>query len=219
MRKLNSWSFSSLMNYERCPHSVEPGSKDYSQPRPEAAHRGIDIHKEIEEYLSNFRLNDVPEPKFGLPFKALAIQSPKCEEKWVLNDKWYPKEPAWLRCQIDAYVKDEGTIIIYDWKTGKRDGNEVKHTQQMQLYLCVATIIFPTIQNFTSQLWYIDQGKIVSGKTYTKDQLNPIAQRWDKRGKRMTSDTEFIAKPSKSNCRFCDRAKAQGGNCEFEYEF
>lgn len=219
MKQLQSWSFSSLMNYERCPHSVEPGSANYDKPRPEAAQRGIEVHKQIEDYLTtkgDLEVNPFP----NLPLTKLYLQSPVCEEKWGLTDKWYPVDykNAWLKCQIDAYVHKDDTIIIYDWKTGKRSGNEVKHTQQMQLYLCVATVLFPMAQQYKSELWYVDQNLIVPGKTYTKDQLNPIAQRWDKRGKRMTSDTEFIAKPSKSNCRFCDRRKEVGGNCEFEYE-
>lgn len=209
------------MNYERCPYSVAPGSANYNRPRPEAAQRGIEAHKQIEDYLTTEGDLEVS-PFPNLPLTKLYLQPPVCEEKWGLTDKWTPTnyKDAWLKCQIDAYTIDQSlsSFTCYDWKTGKRNGNEVKHTQQMQLYLCVATIKFPMIQNFTSELWYIDQDLIVPGKTYTKDQLNPIAQRWDKRGKRMTSDTEFLAKPSKSNCRFCDRAKAQGGNCEFEYE-
>ena len=207
------------MNYERCPYSVYPGSADYSRPRPEAAQRGIEAHKQIEDYLNRKEDYESPYPK--LPFDRLTKAHPICEEKWGLTDKWYPTiDKPWLACQIDAYTiaKSLSLLTVYDWKTGKRDGNEVKHTQQMQLYLCVATIQFPTIQNFTSELWYIDHDKIITGKSYTPDQLNPIAQRWDKRGKRMTSDEEFTPKPSKSNCRFCDRAKAQGGDCEFEYE-
>ena len=220
MPKLNRWSFSSLMNYERCPHSVYPGSANYDRPRPEAAQRGIEMHKQIEDFLVIGHETSV-NPFPGLPFEDLAKKNPICEEKWGFNDKWYPtKDKPWLVCQIDAY-EIEGSLsllTVYDWKTGKRTGNEVKHTQQMQLYLCAATLQFPLIKNFTSSLWYVDQNLIVPGKSYTADQLNPIAQRWDKRGKKMTSDTEFEAKPSKSNCRFCDRRKDAGGNCEYEFE-
>jgi len=210
------------MNYERCPHSVYPGSANYDRPRPPEAQRGIEVHKQIEDYLKSKQWHKTSANPFpNLPLEDLAKKDSICEEKWAFDNKWYPTlDKPWLVCQIDNYTIDRSLslLTVRDWKTGKRSGNEVKHTQQMQLYLCAATIQFPMIQNFTSELWYIDQDLIVPGKSYTPDMLNPIAQRWDKRGKKITSDTEFEAKPSKSNCRFCDRNKTSGGNCEYEYE-
>ena len=221
MASIHFWSFSSLMNYERCPYSVSPERWPYdpskaNAPRPEAAQRGIDAHSEIEKYL--IRQEDYESPYPNLPFDELTKKHPQCELKLGVDNYWKPHDykGAWLKIICDAVLinNEEKRLTIYDWKTGKRDYNEVKHTQQLILYMCVASMNYPLIQSFTSELWYIDHDKIITNKTYTKDQLTPIAMRWDTRGKKMTTDETFIAKPSKSNCRFCDHKE----ECEFAYE-
>lgn len=107
------------MNYERCPHSIYPGSADYSRPRPPEAQRGIETHKQIEDYLIiGHETSGSPFPK--LPFEDLAKKNPICEEKWKLNDKWYPvSDNHWLVCQIDTYTIDESLslLTVYDWKS------------------------------------------------------------------------------------------------------
>lgn len=42
--------------------------------------------------------------------------------------------------------------ILIDLKTGKRDHNEIKHAEQIQLYQ-----LYPGLQQVTTELWYLDE--------------------------------------------------------------
>ena len=61
------------------------------------------------------------------------------EGQWGFTIDWTPtgwlSEDTWARIKLDAYVKeDDSSARVIDYKTGKRFGNEITHSQQCLLY-------------------------------------------------------------------------------------
>jgi CRISPR/Cas system-associated exonuclease Cas4 (RecB family) len=211
--KKSTTSFSALMNFERCPLSV---TFPYVETTAPAALRGIESHTNIETYLKGqTEVNPFPD----LPLEELADSAPTVEEEWALSQDWQPADrgTTWLRVKPDAVIVAPSYVLIIDFKTGKREGNEVKHTQQLQFYLCAASALYPERKSYRGEDWYIDLPKdknIYSTRDYSEEQLKPLRERWHKRALAMTTTEDFPAKPSKSNCRFC----SANDRCEFAYE-
>ena len=206
---INSWSFSSLQVYERCPYAA---SLPYQQTSSEAAQRGIDVHKKIELFLGG---DDASHPDFAFDWGHLRSRAPIVEAKWGFDQLWDPCNyyESWLKIKPDTTIVTDDEVLIIDYKTGKREHNEIKHIQQLQLYLCGAAKIYPNRKMYRGEDWYLDEGKICHGKSYTQSQLDILRQRWHARGLVMTEAKEFPARPSKSNCRFCPHT-----TCEYRYE-
>ena len=206
---MKSWSFSSLNNYETCPYRT---TFPYKASTNEAAEEGIRVHSVIEAYL-NEENDDNPFP--ALPLADLKAKYPMVEAKWGFDKDWQPTfwKDAWLKVVVDAAVLSPTSISIVDHKTGKRAYNEVKHASQLQLYLCAAQAKWPTMESYKGELYYTGLGIIVASKPYTATQLQTLRENWTRRGLAMTNATTFPAKPSKSNCRFCNF------NTECEYAF
>ena len=206
---MKSWSFSSLDNFEACPHRL---TFPYKASSGEAAEEGIRIHKVIESYLKDE--NDI-NPYPALPLADLKTQHPMVEARWGVDENWEPTDykSAWLKVVVDAAVLSPTNVKIVDHKTGKREYKEVKHASQLQLYLCVAQAKWPTMEVYKGELYYTTLGIIATSKPYTATQLLKLRENWTRRGLAMTTATKFPAKPSKSNCRFCDF------NTECDYAF
>ena len=207
-----SWSFSSLLNYEKCPHTQ---TFPYKERNSEHAARGIEIHTSIERYL----LGETTECPFpNLPFDRL--QDGKgdlaVEEKWGFDRDWEPTDykSAWLRIKADTAKATTDLVTVIDYKSGKRQNNEIKHGQQTLLYMIGAACRYPTVDRFTSELWYVDIDLVYPSQEYTRDQLMKTKDRWNKRGIVMTSATTFPPKPSRSNCKYCDFKL----ECEYAFE-
>lgn len=205
---IRPWSFSSLLNYERCAHSI---SFPYKHIDSEASIHGESCHTLIESYLKN---PTTTAPFDAFPLEQLAAKKPSVEEKWGLDINWNLTswKDAWLRMICDAVT--ENPITIIDYKTGKRDGNEIKHAQQTQLYATGAAALFKNESLFHTELWYLDHGITVKN-TYTRSQVEKFQSRWHARGLKMTTDTKLLANPSKSNCKYC----VHKDDCEFSYEY
>lgn len=210
-----AWSFSSLMNYEKCPHTQ---TFPYKERNSEAAARGIEMHSSIERYLLG-QTTECPFPK--LPFSELldGTCQLQVEGKWGFDRDWEPTDykSAWLRIKADTVVEPicaTPVVKIIDYKSGKRSGNEIKHGQQTLLYMVAAACRYPTVEFFQSELWYVDHDMVYPSQEYTRAQLDRARERWDKRGRIMTAATEFPPKPSRSNCKYCDFRL----ECEYAFE-
>jgi len=200
---MKNWSFSKLSKYEICPHSL---SFPYEVFTPcAAAQRGIDIHTKCEEYI----LHGGEEPVEDFGWETLQGAIP--EMKLGLDKNWEPcpYNEAWLKVIIDAYLP--GKII--DFKTGKREYNDIKHMMQMQLYACAVMSSNEEITIIETELWYLDIPTVIS-KSYTREKLIPLRERINNRAVKMMNDTKLNPTPSKSACKFCNYNQ----KCEFAHE-
>lgn len=227
---INSWSFSSLTEFEKCPYA-QYLKRIKRVPRPDLdiqspLARGIKIHDEAEAFVKG-TLPELPKTlkKFSTEFEALkslhdtgAVQ---LETDWAFDTNWNPCDPKdwdtiWHISKADAVIQtDDTTFTIIDYKTGKSWGNEVKHTQQGQLYAVALMCIYPQAESITVEFWYLDEGK-TKRRSYTRSKLIPAMSTFTKRGLTMTTTLDFPPKPNTMNCKWCDYGIANGnGKCQY----
>lgn len=218
---ISAWSFSRLVEvYEKCGLRAKFEFVD-KRPKPQpaagdkaaiASARGKAIHKGAEAYVKGegvlIRELDKPEVVTQLERyrSAYADGFAVVEEQWGYDRDWQPTswfgDQTWLRVACDVVMQAQSVVEINDWKSGTRFGNEVKHSQQGILYAIATLIRYPEADAATIRFTYVDENKSIS-KTYDRATVMRLMPSWDARGKAMTSDTQFRAKPNKSNCRFC----------------
>lgn len=220
---VKAWAYSSLKNFESCPHSIFLKSvKKCPQPGNKFSERGIRIHDLAEKYTKG-EIEEMPDDltKVAKKMDYLREEFEKgnvmCEDEWAYTQGWKPvgwrDQNAWLRMKLDAMVwEDKTSVHVIDHKTGKRFGNELKHGEQLQLYALATFLRFPEIEFARVSNWYIDGHEPLT-RPYTRKQAMVFHQRWTERGISMTTAKHFPAKPNKHSCRFCPFKET--GACEF----
>ena len=225
MGNIKSWSFSALQVYETCAYRSKLARVD-KIPEPDRGkppaglrewphERGNRVHDNAEMYVRGEIIKPCPELKHFLPelnhLKALyEANMIEMEEMWCFKDGagWETVDPdnykdIWLRVKLDVAVFHDGVrAVVVDYKTGKMLGNEVKHAEQGQLYAAATLMRYPEIQYVDVEFWYIDHDQI-SHKGYTRTAGLMFWQRFNERGRKMTSDSDFDANPNKWSCKFC----------------
>jgi RecB family exonuclease len=238
---IKAWSFSRLSLYESCPYRAKLQYID-KIPEPErplpagktehANERGSRIHEAAEHYLSLQR-DDLLEEllNFKHEFEHLRNLAEEdqsrvqCEGLWCFDDTWESVNPddynnVWLRVIIDSLVWLSPTeVVVIDFKTGKRYGNEIKHGQQMTLYALAVAMKYPEVEVIHTELWYLDLNELAYQR-YLKDQALAFLKSFNMRALTLNEDTEFKAKPNKSSCMFCPYGGAENkwvvptGDCD-----
>jgi hypothetical protein len=210
---MKSWAFSSLLNFERCPLSV---TFPYRKADNEFTARGTELHTQAETYAKNPE-GDCPWPALEANFKSMQApgQYIVTEPSWGFDKDWHPVayKSAWAKIRPDLVVVADDKVTVIDYKSGKRHGNELKHTMQVQLYTCAAAILYPAKQ-YINELWYLDLGQVVQGSIPAGAAMDHVRERWTRRALKMTEATDFPPKPSKGNCRYC----FERDRCEFVFE-
>lgn len=231
-------SFSRLTIYESCPKQAYISFVEKrKQPEPPEGVippgvRGDLIHKALEAYVRGER-DDMIAPldkkdtkvKVRREIEQYREWFPKgnvsIEEEWAFDAEWqivgwFDKNVA-LRVKLDVGVNHgNGLYEVVDYKSGKRFGNEVKHSQQGLLYAIATIMRFPDAENVVVKFIYVDQDQIVA-RSFTRAALVRLVPSWDNRFQAMRIAVAFPPKPSKIHCRFCPWApKVNGGDgsCE-----
>ncbi len=215
---LKAWSFSRLLSFEACPYRVYL-SHVVKSPEPEQDEnhplvRGTRIHKEAEDYL------------LGKGELTRALQKPKIaehleickelyeegnasvEEDWAFNDTWgvtgWWDDDVWVRLKLDvSCTLGEDFVQVTDWKTGKSLGKEVRNMQQAQLYAIGVFLRNPKIQYVEPVFAYTDENKIIHLNPIKRGKIPRYIKRFEVRANKLTSCTDFRAKPNRMNCRYC----------------
>lgn len=226
-----AWSFSKLMKYEQCPAAILNGINKLPTPERDennAGVRGNRVHDQAEKLVRR-EIDFFPHELKKFKPEMLELQQKYddgvliLEEDWAFTIDWEPCEwkatNVWVRLKLDVYERiDAESARLIDYKTGKKFGNEVKHMQQAQLYAVGVFMKFPEINYITTEFWYLDHG-LVTRKTYTRDKFLVYFNRFNQRGIRFTTEKEFLPKPSKQNCKWCDYGKENGtDSCPYAYE-
>lgn len=217
---VKKWSFSRLSKYEECPYAVflrYVKKLKTDIPIHPNAQRGIDIHKAGEDFINGTegelhegfrhfreRMHDLR--------KGFEEAKVTCEEEWGFTVDWdlcaWDHPDIWAQFILDVYVEESPTYAkVIDFKTGKFFGNELKHAQQGLFYVVAAFMRNPELELVDCEFWYLDQNHIME-KSYTRDAAMSFLPRIINRALALTRETDFIAKPSKNHCRWCDYRKA-----------
>lgn len=216
---MRSWSFSALTSYEQCPHRLR--LKEQKAPvLPQEENRGTQIHALAEKYIRG-EIEAMPRElmKFEDTFDYLrgeyAAGRVTVEREWGFTPDWEPTDwfSAWLRVKTDVCERvSPAEITVYDWKTGKREGNEVKASFQGQLYALAAFMRFPEVEAIGTEFCFLDKGERIS-RVYSRDKdLTRIFNAYKRRVDVMMGDLLLTPKPSRMACRFCVYGPNEGGS-------
>lgn len=232
--RLKSWSHSRLVVGEACLRHAElkfiakipeperplpPGKTEHANDRGTRLHEAAEMHTkggvELVHELKRFE-------KEHIKLRELhAAGMVSTEGDWAYTKSWEPvawmSSDAWCRIKCDAVVftADGTEAVVIDFKSGKRWGNEIKHGEQMQLYVIGVLLRYPKIKKVTAELWYWDQDMIAK-RTYTREQGLKFVPNFERRGTRITTVEEFPPNPSIHVCRWCPYkpvAKGGTGHC------
>lgn len=225
-------SFSSLSNFEQCPYHVYLSKvekcPDVSGP---AALRGTEIHDKAENFIKGEGTDDVPKELMKFNYLFLDLRNRysdgqiHVEEDWAFTRDWEPTgwddKNTWLRMKLDALDLESPTsAIVYDWKTGRKFGNEVKHGQQALLYVISTFIKWPELEFVEANMIYTDKGEVMK-TAYSRDQAMLFFDRYNLRFNQATTCVDFKPTPNASSCKWCPHSKVQEGldnpACQWRY--
>jgi hypothetical protein len=139
------------------------------------------------------------------------------EGEWAVNLEWEPvawaSDDAWCRMKLDALVlSEDGTHArVIDYKTGKRHGNEIKHTEQGQIYQLATFLRFPKLEHITVEFWYTDLGE-TDTKEYSRVQGTNYFNKYNDRFLAVTTCEDFPPNPNAFSCKWCPY---RGNACEY----
>lgn len=217
VQRLTAWSFSRWKDYEKCPRLAKRKHIDKAKEidvNP-AMLRGGEIDKKAEQYLKG-ELKKLPVElqSFDKEFAALKKLKPQTQENWAFTKEWLQvdwfHQSVWLRVKMDAAALIKKVARVIDFKTGKPYDD---HKLQTELYAMAAFMVFPKAEVAETNLWYTDIGK-EDPKTFTRDQLPELQEKWVDRTKPMLTDTRFAPKPG-PHCSRCFDSKSKGGTCQY----
>ena len=167
------------MVYEACKYRawLQFGER-VPDPSPKTAmERGNLVHQMAEDFVRGKR-PDLPVElkKFETEFTALRREfvagKVSLEGEWAFDSEWnmvdWMDKLVWVRVKADSVTwLTKHHVLVVDYKTGKRFGNEVKHGEQMQLYLLSILLRYPEVELVTVELWYTDLDELVPA-TFTR---------------------------------------------------
>lgn len=238
-----TWSFSRLLDYEDCPYKVYLKSVEKApDPSGPAAERGSLVHEHIENFIQGEHDNLLNVPlKRGMKPCKLEPYAPIIER---LREGWYADEvevegdwgftrnwdetgffakDVWGRMKLDAiHFESKTSAHAFDWKTGRKFGNELKHGQQGLFYAFGAFMRYPQLEFIRTEFVYVDQNEAPLTNNYSRERAMLMRPMIEKRTNKLTTATEFPPKPSMNACRFCPHRVTQEGEdkprCDYAYQ-
>jgi hypothetical protein len=219
------WSFSTLKDFESCKYRTYL-SKVEKMPHPtgnmQAADRGNRVHDAAEEFVTGKTDVLIKElEKFETSLNRLKEEFlqgiVECEQNWGFTAEWdtvsWRDDSLWCRMKLDVLLFDgEDSAYVIDYKTGKKFGNEIKHTDQGLSYAIGTIMRYPQIQTVQVEFWYTDQGETLK-KLFTRSQLMLLVPHLEERAHKMTSCTSFEPSPSVHTCKWCPHRETN--NCAY----
>ncbi len=224
---IKTWSFSTLDEFNKCQYrSYLARVKKFKQEQQAEANRGENIHGEFEDYIRGLtdKVTGNMKHKLEEAYKLRERFSTgliEVEHNWGFDANWgqtgYFDKNVWCRMKLDVMNHETLTsAVITDWKSGKKLGNEMKHTKQLQLYAIGAFLRYPELRLIEGRMEYTDQKSDNSlVRTWTREKAMLLLPSWTNAGTLMTTTTVFHPRPNTSNCRFCPFHPDKGGQCSY----
>ena len=229
--EIRAWSYSALKVFEECAYRTYiTRVKGIKEPGSAAMDRGTQIHQYAEDYV-NGTMGEMHDSlfKFKEEFEELrqlyADAKVELEGDWGFDVDWgvvgWMEKATWARIKLDGLVhEDETSARVIDYKTGKKWGNEIAHSQQGLLYAIGTFFRHPNLQFVQTEFWYLDHKNAkgegeTTKKSYTREQAMLFAPAFHRRAVKMTTETEFAPTPSKNSCRWCPHRKGDEPQCRW----
>jgi hypothetical protein len=227
------WSFSQWETYQACPQRWKYQSimKLPRSPPGPAASRGLEIHASVENYITGSPIETLHSAinKKYIPIFDKLRNHPNgdrhVEKKLAFDPGWFLTGPSskFAACvavldavrvggdRQDRHDTDNGTVFIYEWKSGKPKDT---HEDQRKLYAM-----------FGMRAWMADR---VETTTYYLEDTHPpqrlvlkslegferLKALWEGRIAEMRTNQICAPRPG-FHCNWCDFSKKRGGPCQF----
>lgn len=228
MKTIKAWSHSRIVVFEQCKfhaklqfidripepdRPLKPGQTEHANDR------GTRVHEAAEKFVrGGVELIDDLEkfaPEYTRLRELFAEGKASLEGEWAYDKNWAPvawmSSDVWCRIKCDAVVfLSETEAVVIDYKTGKRYYNEVKHSEQMQLYQLGIFLRYPKIKKVRVELWYLDLDEL-HWMEYTREQGLRYAANFERRGTAMTTEADFPPNPNAYSCRWCPYKPVERG--------
>jgi hypothetical protein len=225
---LKAWSHSRLTVFEQCkfraklqfldripepPRPLKPGQTEHANERGERIHNAAEFYVkggvELIPELGKFKA------EMGKLRELYKLGLVSLEKEWAFDREWSPvawmSSTAWVRIKPDATVQATPKhAIVIDYKTGKRFGNEIKHSEQMNLYIVGMFLRNPELETARVELWYLDLDEL-HGMNFTRAQALRFMSGFTSRGEKMTTTEDFPPSPNKFNCKWCPYKPTENG--------
>ena len=222
LKTIKSWSFSRLLDFEACKYRAKlkyldrvpepdrplpPGKTEHANDRGTRVHTAAELYVqggvELVPELHNYKVHlDTIRDLYKTGRVSL-------EGEWAFDAQWnvtaWKSYSAWCRMKLDAFVNvDDVSGRVIDFKTGRKHGNEVKHTEQGQLYQLAAFLKYPQLESLSVEFWYTDQPvDQLYSVSYTREQGTRYIDKFTRRAEQLTAATEFPPNPNAHSCRWC----------------
>lgn len=231
-----TWSFSRLKAFESCNYKA---FLMYSEKRSQehmdmtAANRGTKIHNDCELFVRGEGPITKEMKRFADYFETLKVRyqngEVELEENWGFTKDWettgYFDDDIWCRMKLDNFIYDDYSnaknrfipvsATATDYKSGKKYGNEVSHSQQGMLYVLGSFLRYPTLEECTTDFMYLDHGVNMT-KYYTREKAMKFLPSWNERALKMTTAEDFPPNPNKITCMWCPYGPQHGdGSCKW----
>lgn len=219
-----SWSDSYMQIWDKCHFwAYLRYVKKYPdlQPKP-AADRGASIHDQLKDAVDSGNAVKLPDEaadfkaEFGVLLKYARKKLVDTELKVSIDRDWkrVSWKEAWGRFVYDVRVRfSPKELLLVDYKTGKKSGNEIKHTEQGHKYMLAEVMLDPQIELVHVEFWYLDQNDMMT-TTYPRQHGLKFFKHINDRAVKATDPNQtWKPSPSKWACKFCPYRPDRGGQC------
>lgn len=215
MSEIKSWSFSRLQDWKSCKlRAYLKHAKRIPDPNPSpAADRGSVIHQMAEDFVrGDITVLPVELAFFEGEFKSLAAtykRSPgaiELEGEWGLDRDWNQVDykGAWGRIKLDLFYRmGKSHAAVVDYKTGRKDGNENKHAEQLQFYATVSFCRFDWLETVDAELYYVDKNELTKITFERQKAFSRYLPHWNDLAIEMTEAIDFPPNPNINSCKYC----------------
>jgi hypothetical protein len=217
------WSFSQWETYNSCPAKWKFGSvmKLPRQPPGPAASRGLEVHASVEKYVVTGDAGDLHgaiSARYIPVFNELRDHENgdmHLEKKLGFDVDWAISAPsskvtACIAILDAVRFRDDGTVQVYEWKSGKPKDT---HGDQRKLY-ALSSFIHWKATKAEVTTYYLEDTEVPQKLSIAASGAEKLKALWDQRIAMMLRD-EFCAPKPSYQCNWCDFSKKRGGPCRF----
>lgn len=217
-QRITAWSYSRWDTYVECARKAyyKYIAKLPDPPSP-AAERGTALHLNAQHFVEGVTTQlDPAWSRHAAFLRAVRKKQPSCELELAFTSDWsvtgWFSRDTWCRVKIDlSYVEDD-TLVLEDYKTGKKYDS---HEKQLSLYAVAGLLTEPDAARVVARNRYVDMPTSeVTEHIYTRRELPVLQKDWERKTKAMLRDTRFAPNPTRK-CLWCPFSKAKGGPCEY----
>ena len=217
--RIKTVSSSRLLVFEQCPRRAALAFiskvKEPDRPGESPLERGSRLHNAIEDYITGKtdELDSEVKHQHDIieEYRHVGQNHPEhleVEQRWNFSEDWQVVDDndwdnIWFILKLDALAWiSEDEVDVDDWKSGKKSGNEVKHSDQLLTYIISVFMRYPDVESVNGRLTYIDANETTTMEL-TREKALKFLPRLNTRLLAVTEATTFPPKPSTVHCRFC----------------